>query len=1670
MANIPAYLYTSPTESNIKPPVKPRLQKLPFGELDWENFEKLCVRLILLEVEVKDARQYGVRGDKQEGIDIYSKINNSDKYRTYQCKKVSRFGPKKIASAVELFIKGEWRGKCSEFVLCTNESLSSKKKEDEIVKQTAKLAALNIEFTVWDSKTLNLKLKNLPEIVDDFFHREWVRLFCGEDCAKRLEDRQRLDGATVSLLRNQLRVFYKNLFSMDGTLPASPVQGFGGSTLADGYVYPDIEEDTPIAVEVTSNQPSSFNYNSSYEHTGNKDTAKTTTKHQSYRSRRSLESWLRNGAQNIILGDPGSGKSSLSRFVLTDLLCEEPQLDALAEQWGRHLPIWIPFASWTSKLSDSTDCSLSQLVKLWLESYDEGRLWRLVEQALADERLLLIVDGLDEWSDEETARLALKKLRVFIDQRKIPALLTSRPYGFEQLSMPTEGWQVGHLCSFTTGQQEELSRSWFAHFVSREQVGLDDTVKNTKVDTMTASFMSEVRSSPDLNELAKTPLLLCLLISFKIRNKRLPSDRFSAYREAVNYMIETHPQRRRGAADVASTDSVGLESYEIKSLFAYLAYFIQSEQRHGIVDIDTAQKIIKTYLLEGELGLQQKEARRTSYKLLEVADQSTGLVVKKAPKQIAFFHRVFQEYLAAEYLQTLPIERQLELLELNGADAQWHETILALFSLTKDAETNSRMIERLEERGRADQVADYKIAELLSEIAFGAFNCLDKLLTDIAERTFGRIECDSYFPHTERLLNRVLNGIHSSPLQSVVQQKVRSWFPRRPGIQGSLYSTLGEWQHSPDVENCLWRVLHSEEDGSRSLAAISLAKMCCGDAGIGDRIADLALHAVNPHVRSAALEGLLEGWPNHKLLEMATNSACESTVPTLRLIGHIGRVRQRRQTDEDRHALLDLASEGRSIGSYYFWADMIPDALISGWPHSKELRRECFSLLGRLFHREKIKRSDGSLKDPWFSDPNLTQVLIKVLLKGYPQDEIVARFCAFQIQFDWKQAETKNFEKRNLFHELYGKQFDLLKDHFSGNSVVVEAIEEWLDKDSLGHLPVRDNVYLVGCTEKCKALLLQNVNHKHNYRWSNRSAEILLEGWGMADAKVAGSLTALALGAEDKAGAIAHLIPQIIADKKLCRERLLEILRSDLCEHPVLVLRGLDNNALVENDKEVIDILFEKDLRYLVEDEKLKMAHPWIIFKYSFDPRTRDLALKLLEQPDGPFWAIAKSYENDPEIRSRILEIAAPLRADLRQVIAKRLREGSGDENFDLSLLKLYDYDTDAAVKTIASCGYHSRIRNGYTTADIDVLCDGLNAYMPYAHERRMAAFAGLVTLDRIDVVQEKADNKFCVPFLDGNLPFIQLILENWQCIESVMGRSPSQILTSHDPTDTNAYEQIYFWKAASPLISDYPIARSAFLDYVRTKPLLHETTLLRLLGYIGEKELLLKYCLDQTITLLPYVSAELIGTYFAGNKDVLGQVLGSDWGKYFPPNEKKSLEFGPLRHYIRFDQIAALCEGWPHSPELAFIIKTAREEKWNYPDWVVFFIINCRNNQDAEARSVLLYKGLRRYIRVLPQLDDYSRPRESAIIMRVLHRQIQRDNRLAKLLMNRLQKTNNPVEKANFAILLQSSSQSEIAKEWSRKEIDRQQNKQAIPEVGYDLTLGEYRPVMHILLDIFVS
>ena len=129
----PSWLKLPATRGLSRPPTRTQLQLLPFSELEWENFERLCYRLAKTRGDVEQwAALYGARGQKQDGIDIYARRPDEKLYSCWQSKRHRKLTPALLKATIAEFENGAWAVKSEEFVICTSASIQDTKLQREI--------------------------------------------------------------------------------------------------------------------------------------------------------------------------------------------------------------------------------------------------------------------------------------------------------------------------------------------------------------------------------------------------------------------------------------------------------------------------------------------------------------------------------------------------------------------------------------------------------------------------------------------------------------------------------------------------------------------------------------------------------------------------------------------------------------------------------------------------------------------------------------------------------------------------------------------------------------------------------------------------------------------------------------------------------------------------------------------------------------------------------------------------------------------------------------------------------------------------------------------------------------------------------------------------------------------------------------------------------------------------------------------------------------------------------------------------------------------------------------------------------------------------------------------------------------------------------------------------
>ena len=1191
-----------------------------------------------------------------------------------------------------------------------------------------------------------------------------------------------------------------------------------------------------------------------------------------------------------------------------------------------------------------------------------------------------------------------------------------------------EGWQAADLASLSDRQRAELCSKWFRlRLLAGHTESHEPSAEVVKHDT--EGFLSEVARSSDIDHLSRVPFLLTLLLYLRIQRGVFPSSRFKAFELMVAHLISEHPANRRIAASLGSSLE-GLSQDELESTLAWVAFEMQKNQPGALIDERVLRESVRRFLTDDKLGLglDSSDAHKLLGKFTENAEGSLGILVRKTPKELGFFHRSFQEYLAGLHLSRLAQAEQESFVRNYFDDPRWREVLLALFSLTRRPDELKALVETMEPSTLRQRLL---VAELRAEVAFGDFDCPTNWAKVVAEETFLTIEEGDWLQHRERLLQASLQGLHSTRTSEAVRRHVRRWIYSRTGWRPGWLWAMQKWPPDDITRTVLLGRLNDEDPGVQRSAASVLAVVFRADADIGDRLAKLALESPSRTVRASAIDALSVGWPGHRSMRRIIECAELSQGAEVRLAAARTRIARRTQNQADFQLLLELSRRRNELSVEYHWRRELADTLLKGWRGDRVLRAICL----------KAARSDWDLREEQISP----EVAISVLLQGFPHDPDVAQWCVREIS-----GHDSNRPHFPFIGMHFGRRdaWSLLAENFRGDSVIVEAVDSWLQGNKVDTMELAF-ASLVGRTPKAKRTLIETLTATFPH-WS---AWALLEGWGIEDSEVSEALTPIALGSARRASQIAHLIPRIITSASAARSRLLEILKDGDCARHDFVVAGLGALSAQGDDTQVVDACLEVLSGGRGLD--LDATEHELIGCFPASPAIRELTLKRLRFRDPPISAAAQAFANDTEIRSEIAEVVQPLPRSLRAQILTKLGNQPLEDRFASSVLQDYDVEHDDELKTIASIAYHRSVRRLGTEVNIDKLLASVSSYGPDYEERRRAAFAGLLALERIseirDLQEQIGDSKPVSidlgRFNEPNLPLVRLVAEKWGYLKSVFGDSlPDRLSRWHHNC----------WSAlcrASSVDSDLQIDILSKLD-ADSKLAVDPHALAFLAQIKPRSQALLDRCLaalsapNTDFQRGSLFAAELLAENFGGNEKVLSTILET-----FPPSR-----WGDRVVIQRFEVALALCLGWPKSPLIDELREEALREPGSARDYEVFFeLVLSRGTPREFCNRTRWYLS-----RDSVQANVYI----SRALAKAATRRLRQDPEAERLFVDVLLQPLRPFEKASIPRLLTNANGlSPRVEAYCIQELERQATLPSF-DLGFDAISAEVRGVYLSLLD----
>ena len=419
--------------------------------------------------------------------------------------------------------------------------------------------------------------------------------------------------------------------------------------------------------------------------------------------RRSALEELNREQRLVLLGDPGSGKSTFVNFVALCMAGEilgrkdfhlellraplpgekkEHRLaakeDAEPQPWdqGVLLPVRVVLRDFAARGlpevgEEATAAHLWDFIAVELGRGTLGKYEPELERELREEGGLVLLDGLDEVPEAERRRMQIRQaVEGFTAEfPRCRFLVTSRTYAYRSQKWRLREFSEAVLAPFSGSQVRLFVDRWYAHVARRR--GQDESDAQGRAEKLKRAIFAGDRLRP----LAERPLLLTLMASLHAwRGGSLPDERVVLYADAVELLLDSW-ERQRVVTDRAGqplliqpslTEWLKVErSGRILGLLNETAYRAHAGQPElaGTADI-----------VEGLLALSPDPDLKPA-RLIEYLRDRAGLLVPRGVGIYALPHRTFQEYLAACHLTDHDYPDEVARL-VRQDPARWREVTL----------------------------------------------------------------------------------------------------------------------------------------------------------------------------------------------------------------------------------------------------------------------------------------------------------------------------------------------------------------------------------------------------------------------------------------------------------------------------------------------------------------------------------------------------------------------------------------------------------------------------------------------------------------------------------------------------------------------------------------------------------------------------------------------------------------------------------------------------------------------------------------------------------------------------------------------------------------------------------------------------------------------------------
>ncbi|MBN8595028.1 MAG: SUMF1/EgtB/PvdO family nonheme iron enzyme [Anaerolineae bacterium] len=378
----------------------------------------------------------------------------------------------------------------------------------------------------------------------------------------------------------------------------------------------------------------------------------------------------------VVLGDPGSGKSTFLQFLTVSLTGHliNPESDWMSElqeqgwEQGEYIPLRVTLRDFAQDIPAGTMTGGANL----LFDHIERQLARprleacfpALQEALENGSALVLLDGLDEVPDER--RDLIRQTIMDFIQRNHQSnryIVTCRILSYTQEAWKLRDMDTQTIAPFEEEQIAHFVRAWYTTLAELREIDMATAERRTE------ELIAEMENE-QVGKIAQNPMLLTVMAIVHNHQGALPKEIARLYQDCVELLM----QKWRPTAATSLMSALAVRDVDLDQMLEQIAYDAHSKQaeRQGAADIPEHEIVgIARARLGGDL---HKAGIFCDY-----VEKQAGLLIGRGQsaagwRVFSFPHRTFQEFLAGRWAANNDFPEIAPELAERGAN--WREALM----------------------------------------------------------------------------------------------------------------------------------------------------------------------------------------------------------------------------------------------------------------------------------------------------------------------------------------------------------------------------------------------------------------------------------------------------------------------------------------------------------------------------------------------------------------------------------------------------------------------------------------------------------------------------------------------------------------------------------------------------------------------------------------------------------------------------------------------------------------------------------------------------------------------------------------------------------------------------------------------------------------------------------